>query len=162
MQLLKKTTNTSFDLDKCSRELLTAVPSVMRFIRQQMRQHRQAELTVPQLRTLIFLSHHDGTTLSKLAEHLGLSTPAVSRMVETLVKRGLILRKEGTNDRRSILLSLTPKGKKVFETAHNATRVAVAHMLQKLSTKELARISWALRILSDLFAPENTCINSGK
>jgi DNA-binding MarR family transcriptional regulator len=83
-------------------------------------------------------------------------------MVETLVKRGLTLRKEGTDDRRRILLSLTPKGRKVFETAHGATRVAVAETLGKLASKELAQISWALRILSDLFAPENKGTGSKK
>lgn len=162
MQQLNQTINNASDLDECSRELLTAVPSVMRFIRQQMRLHRQAELTVPQFRTLIFLSHHDGITLSKLAEHLGLSTPAVSRMVETLVKRGLTLRKGGTDDRRRIQLSLTAKGKKVFETAHGATQIAVAQTLRTVPNKELPRISWALRVLSDLFAPENKRSDSGK
>jgi len=93
MQQLQNRTDSRVSCHRCARGLLTGVPSVMRFIRYQMRQHRQAELSVPQFRSLVFLSHNENASLSEMAEHLGLSLPATSRMVELLVKRGWMRRR---------------------------------------------------------------------
>jgi DNA-binding MarR family transcriptional regulator len=155
MQQLQKTTISRPSPDECARELLAAIPAVMRFIRNQMRRHRQSELTVPQFRTLVFLSHHPETTLSALAEYLGLSRPAASRMVDLLVKRGLMNRQIPPADRRQVALSLTRRGKEAFLAAHGATRVAMAGNLEKLSAPDLNRVREAMQILNRAFTPIN-------
>ena len=127
----------------------------MRFIRHEMRRNRQAELTVPQFRALIFVSHSENASLSEMAEHLGLSLPATSRMVESLVKRGWILRQNRSNDRRCVSLSLTTRGTAVLRAAVESTQVSLSARLKSLSPKELSAISEAMRILSRAFAPEN-------
>ena len=127
----------------------------MRFMRCQMRGHRQAELTVPQFRALIFLSHNDDASLSAMAEHLGLSLPAVSRMVDLLVKRSLLKRQARSSDRRCVSLSLTERGQATFRAAMQATRAALAERLRTLSTQERSLVSGAMGILERLFAPES-------
>ena len=155
MQQLRKTTISRTSPDTCARELLAAIPAVMRFIRYQMRQHRQAELSVPQFRTLVFLSHHPEISLSALAEHLGLSRPAASRMVDLLVKRGLTNRRIPPADRRQVALSLTRRGKEAFLAALGATQVAMAGNLEKLSAPDLKCIREAMQILTHAFTPIN-------
>jgi DNA-binding MarR family transcriptional regulator len=162
MQQLQKTTNLRPSPDECARELLAAIPAVMRFIRYQMRQHRQSKLTVPQFRTLVFLSHHPDTPLSALAEHLGLSRPAASRMVDLLVKRGLMNRQIPLTDRRQVALSLTRRGKEAFRAAHEATQVAMAGDLKKLSAPDLTRVREAMRILNRVFTPINSSLETTK
>jgi len=129
----------------------------MRFIIHQMRGHREAELTVPQFRVLVALTQRKEMTLSALAEFLGLSLPGASRMVDSLVKRGLLERQTRSNDRRQVAISLTRRGKAAFETAHAATQVAVAQSLETLSPQDLGRIQEALPILSRVFRPESYC-----
>jgi DNA-binding MarR family transcriptional regulator len=127
----------------------------MHFIRYQMRRHRQAGLSVPQFRALIYLSHNENASLSDIAEHLGLSLPATSRMVELLVKRGWMRRRSRSSDRRCICLSLTGRGRAVFEAALEATQVALRQRLKALSAGEVSLVSGAMQVLTRAFAPEN-------
>src|SRR5512136_2638870 len=119
--------------EDCASALLVGVPAVMRFIRGQMRGHRRAHLTVPHFRALVFLSHYDDASLSALAEHVGLSLPAASRMVELLVKRGLMERRPRSGDRRRLALALTARGRTTFSAALRATRAALARRFEALS-----------------------------
>jgi len=60
---------------QCAQGVLEVVPVIMRYIRAQMRSHRGAGLSVPQLRTLLFVNRNEGAALGSLAEHLGLTPP---------------------------------------------------------------------------------------
>jgi DNA-binding MarR family transcriptional regulator len=60
-------------------------------------------------------------SLAELNQHVLLSQPAMSRMVDRLVARGLIRRERATEDGRSVRLSLSPAG---VETQR---RVGIAH-----------------------------------
>ena len=73
--------------DACARELFDTLPLGMRIIRQHMRRHRSG-LTVPQFRTLYYVSTSSGCSLSAAADFIGLSLPAMSRLVDWLVERG--------------------------------------------------------------------------
>ena len=75
----------------CANQVLATMPYLMRFVRTRMRSQRHG-LSVPQFRTLIYIQHSDRANLSSLADHLGLSLPAVSRLVGGLVRRGLVNR----------------------------------------------------------------------
>ena len=162
MQPLQKATIWKVSPDLCARELLAGVPAIMRFIRHQMRRNRQVELTVPQFRALVFLTHAEDASLSAMAEHLGLSLPAASRMVELLVKRGLMERRAQPNDRRRVSLSLTRRGRETFQTAFAATQVALSRSFGSLSRRELTQIVAAMQILNRVFTPENCQAESSK
>jgi len=155
MQQLRGATIAPVSADDCARELMAGVPVLMRFLRQQMRRHRQMELTVPQFRALIFVSHNGDASLSAMADHIGISPPAASRMVELLVRRGLMRRLARPNDRRCVSLSLTPRGRATFRKALRATQVALTRRFEKLSKRELAVGRGAMEILARLFeAPD--------
>jgi DNA-binding MarR family transcriptional regulator len=51
---------------------------------------------------------------SRVAERLALGKPTVSAAVESLTKRGLVLREDVADDRRATTLSLTPAGEKAL------------------------------------------------
>ena len=78
--------------DECARQILEIVPMVMRAIRTEIRSHRGSELSVPQFRVLIFLNRHEGASLSDIAEHLGLTLPSTSKMIDGLVARNMVTR----------------------------------------------------------------------
>lgn len=155
MQSLREATAGHVSPERCAREVLVGVPAVMRFIRCQMRRNRQADLTVPQFRALVFLSHSEDASLSAMAEHLGLSLPAASRMMDVLVRRGLVRRRDQPRDRRRVSLSLTPRGRSAFEAAFAATHAAMSRSLKSIPREELALIHAAMRTLSRTFAPGN-------
>ena len=51
-----------------------------------------ADLSVPQFRTLLFLRRHPGASLSEVAEHIGLTLPSISKMIDRLEARDLLAR----------------------------------------------------------------------
>jgi DNA-binding MarR family transcriptional regulator len=150
MQLLENATDSPTPL-QCGRDLLDVVPGVLRVIRTVMRGNRAAELSVPQFRTLCFLSHYDGASLSAVADHLDLSLPAMSRMVNGLVLRGYVLRRVGSSDRRHISLSLSAKGKAAMGSTRRAAEPQLAAELEKLLPGQRETICSAMDVLRELF-----------
>src|SRR5947209_2315933 len=124
MQSLRVESNSPPAEDHCAREMLDAVPLVMAVIRGKMRQHRSG-LTIPQFRTLYFVSTAAGHSLSDVADFIGLSLPAMSRLVDGLVEKRLILRRTCDNDRRHVRLSITPRGQ---TTLDEARQIALEHL----------------------------------
>ncbi len=140
----------------CARQLLAAGPLIMRFLREQMRQRRHAGLTVPQFRALIFAHTLPAATLSDMAEHLGLSLPAASRLVAGLVRRGLLTRRARPENRRCVALRLTTRGETAYAAAYDGTREALARQLARLSARELGDVNRAAALLHTIFeAPPN-------
>jgi DNA-binding MarR family transcriptional regulator len=128
---------------------------LMGFIRHQMRNNRGAGLSVPHFRALIFLSHAGDASVSVLAEHLGLSLPAASRLADVLVRRGLLARQGQVGDRRRVLLSLTPRGRAVFEEAQTATEKALAARFESVPHRELTQVITAMAALDRVFSTPN-------
>ena len=87
-------------VEETAHQVLDVIPLVMRTIRSEFRSQRSTELSVPQFRTLAFLRNNDGASLSSLANHLGLTLPSMSKLVDGLVSRGFVARTEHQGDRR--------------------------------------------------------------
>jgi len=123
----------------------------MRAIRQQMRSTAGRELSVVQFRTLAFLDRHPGASLSDVKDHIGLTLPSVSKLVQGLLTRGFLHRETDSSDRRRNVLAATAKGKRVLERARAVTRQSLAARLDGLSDEEIQRVSRALRSLRPIF-----------
>lgn len=132
-------------------ELLDVVPRVMRTLRAQMRSHRTADLSVPEFRTLGFLDHHPGASLSDVADHIGLTLPSMSKLVDKLVDRKLVTREFDTDDRRRVTLGLTGRGRAILEAARAPTQAYLAEALTALSPAERTTVVQAMRVLRPLF-----------
>src|SRR4051795_4173080 len=109
MQLLLDASKTLSSAEGCAANLLDALPSVMWFVRQNMRSRRSQGLSVPQFRVLVLLHRFPETSLSVVSEHLGSTLPTASRIVGGLVGKGLVARRSCSEDRRQVALQLTEK-----------------------------------------------------
>jgi DNA-binding MarR family transcriptional regulator len=151
MQSLDKETNIRFLPLECADQLVEITPLIMRRIRGEMRRRTWPGLTVPQFRTLNYLRLHPRSSLSDVADHLGLTLPTVSKLVQNLVEQKVISRRSAS-DRRRICLSLTSQGIAAFATARSETQQQLAESLSSLSQVELSAISDALRMLNKAFS----------
>ena len=140
--------------EACARDLMETVPAVMRFIRAEMRRHRGARMSVPQFRTLALLGRMPGSSLSDVAEHLGVSRPTASVLVDRLVRQGLVDRTQHPHERRRVALSLTREGEALLERARAHTRARIAGTLAALSPAQLACLAEGLALLRRLFETE--------
>jgi DNA-binding MarR family transcriptional regulator len=139
--------------EECAREMLEVVPTIMRAIRSQVRSHRTPDLSVPQFRTLAFLGRQQGACLSDVAEHIGLTRPSASKLIDGLVARGLVSRKGSSVDRRRVRLALTIQGRVALRATLAAAQADLANRIAALSSGEQATVGQAMRTLRSLFAP---------
>jgi len=137
--------------NKCAHEVLEVVPLIMRALVNEIRRHRGPDLSVPQLRTLAFLNLHAGACLSDVAEHIGLTLPSMSKMVDGLVGRTFVLRHADTSDRRRVTLALTEGGRGALQAARETTQAFLAKRLATLGESELTAIAEAMGVLKPLF-----------
>jgi len=151
MQLLQGAIKTSISDDICARELLDTVPMGMRVIRRHMRRHRSG-LTVPQFRTLCYLTSAPGTSLSAVADFVGLSLPAMSRLVDGLVDKGLMERRPCSDDRRQVRLSITPPGEAAITEARQLAQAQLAEAVAALTHEQRAALIGTMTLLRDIFA----------
>lgn len=121
----------------CAERLLGIVPKLMQTLRARMRAGRAAELSVPQFRTLVFFDHNPGAPLFRAAEHLGLTQPSASKLVDALVLRGLLLRTACEVDRRRVDITLTPEGAELLAVARKSAVSAFTGRLSGLTEMEL-------------------------
>jgi DNA-binding MarR family transcriptional regulator len=152
MQLLSTASN-STSQDAVASALLDTVPLVMRVIRQHLRKHRSG-LSIPQFRSLCFISTAAGHSLSSAADFIGLSLPAMSRLVDGLVEKKLLSRKTCDEDRRHVRLSITSRGEATLQEARALAKKHITQALGQLPSADRATIGASMQILRGLFTPE--------
>lgn len=72
-------------------------------------------LTLPQCHSLIEIGRSQKISLKNLAKILSIDISTTSRTVESLVKKEYVIRNTSLEDRRSVDISLSEKGKLLFK-----------------------------------------------
>lgn len=72
-------------------------------------------ITIVQSWVLFYLFRQKSSSLKEIANAVQLDSPVVTGLVDRLVKEGLVIREEDPEDRRSLKISLTPRGRQVVE-----------------------------------------------
>ena len=101
-------------------------------------------------RLIYELAHRGKTTAAELSIQLGLDAGYLSRLLQSLQKRGLINRQVSRTDGRQNLLSLNEKGKKAFATIHVRSRNEIGGMLSKMSPSDQNRLVKAMDTIEEL------------
>lgn len=94
------------------------------------RQLKPLDLTLTEWRILAALLHKDQQRLAELAEHTSAEPSTLSRTIDNLVTRGLLLRERSGADARALALGLTDAGhdlaQRIVPMAQLYERVALA------------------------------------
>lgn len=85
-----------------------------------------------------------------LAETAGLAQPTATRMLDSLEREGIIERGRSTEDRRSVVVTLTAKGRKLLKRKRELVQAKRAALYQSLPPADRERAADLLRRLADL------------
>jgi len=140
--------------EECVHEVLDVIPLVMRSLREEFRSHRGQDLSIPQYRTLMHLRRLPGASLSDIADHLGVTLPSASSLVDGLVARGLVDRQACASDRRKVRLALTAAGEDKVEIAFSDAQAAYVERFSALPQETLAVITQAMQALRPIFTEQ--------
>lgn len=101
------------------------------------------------------LALHDGATASEIAASTGFPKNTLSRAVNRLVAEGYLARGADENDRRQQVLTLTPKGRLVFDEALPRFVALEEEMLAPLSLVEREMLANLMaKVVLAMFAHE--------
>ena len=87
-------------------------------------------------------------TPGELAEIERVAKPSMTRTVNALVERGLVLRQDDPLDRRSVILSLTDEGRRVLTAIRRRRDAWMASRVAKLTPEEQDVLARATEILT--------------
>lgn len=106
--------------------------------------------TLPEARVLYALGRDGAATATAIGRELSLDLGYLSRLLQSLRRRGLLQAKRAAHDGRQQLLTLTEKGRKAFTLLDTRSRDEMAAMIAPLEAPERERLVSALRTVQSL------------
>lgn len=106
------------------------------------------DISAIQFATLFLLAGEEELTIKRVAELLGRSVSAISRMLDQLVMRGLVSRTEDRRDRRTKLVSLSENGQAFIQAVEQKRAEAQIAVMAYLSPEECAVVEQAMQLLA--------------
>jgi len=116
---------------------------------------RQTDLSTSQLLVMELLAGRGEMTVGGIAERVGLAQGTVTTMVDRLEARGLLSRRRGNSDRRTVKVDVTERGRGLLAKAPAALQTRFLENLRELKTWEKTAILAALQRLADLMEAED-------
>ncbi|MCD6397706.1 MAG: MarR family transcriptional regulator [Spirochaetaceae bacterium] len=104
-------------------------------------------LSISQINTLFQLRYNGAIRVSKIADKLGISNAAASQMLQALVVKGFISRKEDHNDRRVKMIEITDSGLELLNISMKHRREWLNSIVNTLTKNEQNLIRRAFEIL---------------
>lgn len=104
-------------------------------------------ITMAQCHALLEIEELGEATTIQLARNLLLDKSNLSRTIDSLVKRGLVKRKQDTKDRRYVMLILTNKGINLCNQINHTNDTTYSKMLAQLNQQEVAGIMDSFALL---------------
>jgi DNA-binding MarR family transcriptional regulator len=123
--------------------------AVMRLSRR-LRQHAPEDITPSQLSALSVIVRAERMTLSQLAVAERVQPPTVTRVVDSLERKGLATRVPSDEDRRVAFVKATPAGRALVETIRRRRDAYLARRLRTFSADDRALLERAASLLERL------------
>jgi len=138
----------SLDIETAA-QLRTVLHRLIKVLRKHTR--NDALLSLTERSTMGALDRHNELLPSELAQMEKVTTQSISQVVNHLAELNFIHKNPSGEDRRKVLLSLSPSGKAYIEQLRSEKQEWLAHALHEhTSTKEKETLAEAMRILARL------------
>ena len=111
--------------------------------------------TPERLRTLATIHTNGPISVTALAEMEKVRPATVSRMISSLEEDGFVKRREDAKDKRSVLISTTPKGRQMYLRANRRYLKQLNEALDTLEPEQLK----LMRELAGLLEKLNTALD---
>jgi DNA-binding MarR family transcriptional regulator len=111
------------------------------------------ELTPSRLSALSIIAGRGGLRVGELAEHLAISAPTASQVVDALQDQGLIVREHDRSDRRVCRVAASPAGHALLDELSKRATGMLAERIAGLPPDQIAALTGALPALETLAGP---------
>jgi DNA-binding MarR family transcriptional regulator len=105
----------------------------------------ELDISITQMKTLHVLAEGGSeVSVKELSDRLGLSLPGASRIVDALMRRGWLERREDPDDRRMKRIGITAEGRKALDRIETARLAGLEDYAASLTPEQRTRLSSAL------------------
>jgi MarR family transcriptional regulator, organic hydroperoxide resistance regulator len=104
-------------------------------------------LGIGQLKALFFVSNHGTTTTGKLAVVLKVTPTNMTGVIDRLLEKNLITRTTNPDDRRELILRMTPSGEELVTELRQKRKERMAELFNRLSDEEATVVEQALKFM---------------
>lgn len=94
--------------------------------------------------------HDSSSPLGVLTRELGISKQAVSQLIDTMVMRGYLERTPDADDRRRMLIALTPRGEAAAHACYHAATGVDTELATRISAEGVAALQAGLAALAEI------------
>jgi DNA-binding MarR family transcriptional regulator len=98
------------------------------------------DISIQHYRYIDTLARLGSPTFSELAVAMGITKPAVTAVVNRLIRENIIYKEQSASDRRTYHIHLTPEGRRVAEAYQEAGMQYVKQVRKALSDREFRRL----------------------
>lgn len=102
-------------------------------------------LTLTQCHTLDVLSKNGVLTMNELSRRMGLAKSTMSRIVNTMVRKGWLERERVHGDKRLVSVRMTSEGNKMMKKMNRSSREYVQRILKSLPPEKIPQVIESLR-----------------
>ncbi len=112
---------------------------------------RQFNLTPAQFDVISTLGNMNGMSMGEIGEKTLITKGTLTGVIDRLIQKQLVVRETPTNNRRSVIVQLTPSGQQVFEQVFPAHISHLKGQFEKLDPSELELLKVLLGRLRQAF-----------
>jgi len=118
-------------------------------------QERESSLSASEAYAVEVIYALHEPTISQFADFLNVSQPNATYKVNTLVRKGYIVKVNSTSDKREYHLRTTPKFLDYYAINQNYLTIVMQRIHERFSPEETAQLEYMLRVISEELMPEN-------
>jgi DNA-binding MarR family transcriptional regulator len=105
----------------------------------------ELDISITQMKTLHALADSPREiSVKQVSDRLNLSLPGASRIVDALLRRGWVERREDPDDRRMKRIGITDAGREILERIETARLAGLEQYAESLTPEQRTRLSAAL------------------
>jgi len=108
-------------------------------------------ISLAEYKAILEIETTETITCNVLSEKMGLSISRGSRIIDSLVRKGYLLRMENPEDRRSFVLSLSSKGTEIKKQIEQERNNYEYRIRKNLSVREVKLIKEGLELIAKAF-----------
>ncbi|MGD8594241.1 MAG: MarR family winged helix-turn-helix transcriptional regulator [Gammaproteobacteria bacterium] len=113
--------------------------------------YAQVDLTVPQADVIFTLGNTGGLCFKDIGEKTLITKGTLTGVIERLENKGLVKKTHAPEDRRHVIVTLTAKGRKIFEKEFPRQIAFLKQKFDLLSKQELKEAERVLLRLQEIF-----------
>lgn len=115
------------------------------------------EVTLVQSHILFEISKHPQSSMQEVADAIGMDITTFSRQIQTMIKKGVVLKTTSEQDRRIQLLHLSPLGEELSNRINIEMNAYLEDILKGMSDFEKETVLRSINLLNSAMLKSDFC-----